>query len=250
MRIAVAGGTGRLGHHIVDVLTASGHDVVPMSRAVGVDVITGDGVEGALAGAEVLIDAATGPSPDRDEAAAFFRTSVANLGRAAEQAGVKRVVVVSIIGVDQLTTSYGAAKLDQEQAWLAGPIPVRIVRSDLFHEFVEPVMGWGRQGDTVFMTRSVRQPVAARAAADAVAAVAIAGEAAPLTEVAGPRPENVVDLAALVAARDGSLVRVEGVGPDDPDGKLYESGGILPGPDAVIAGPTFAEWLETEEGDR
>jgi hypothetical protein len=156
---------------------------------------------------------------------------------------VGRVVVVSIIGVDQLTTSYGAAKLDQEQAWLAGPIPVRIVRSDLFHEFVEPVMGWGRQGDTVFMTRSVRQPVAARAAADTVAAVATAADAPPLTEVAGPRPENVVDLAALVAARDGGTVRVEGVSPDDIDGKLYESGGILPGPDAVIAGPSFAEWL-------
>ena len=39
-KIAVAGATGRVGHHVVDVLRERGHDVVPMSRAQGVDVIT------------------------------------------------------------------------------------------------------------------------------------------------------------------------------------------------------------------
>ena len=40
-KIAVAGATGRLGHHVVDVLRAQGHDVVPISRSSEVDVITG-----------------------------------------------------------------------------------------------------------------------------------------------------------------------------------------------------------------
>ncbi|SDU82904.1 NAD(P)H-binding protein [Jiangella alkaliphila] len=246
MRIAVAGGTGRLGQHIVDVLKASGHDPVPLSRGTGVDVITGDGLAAALAGADVLVDAATGPSPDREQAAAFFRTSVANLRREAEQAGVRRVVVVSIIGVDRLTTGYGAAKFEQERAWQAGPIPVSVVRSDLFHEFVEPMMGWGRQGDVVHVARTVRRPVAARAAAETVARLATADEAPAMTEVAGPRVEKVVDLAALVAARNGSAVRIEGVSSPDADDVLYEAGAILPGPDAVLAGPSFADWLSGE----
>ena len=31
--------------------------------------------------------------------------------------------------------------------------------------------------------------------------------------------------------------------PDDPDSALYASGALLPGPDAILAGPTFEEWL-------
>jgi hypothetical protein len=39
-------------------------------------------------------------------------------------------------------------------------------------------------------------------------------------------------------------VRVEAVSdPDDPDRALYENGALLPGPDAILAGPTFGEWL-------
>ena len=62
-KIAVTGATGRVGRHVVDVLRARGHDVVPISRSGGVDVITGDGLAAALEGAEVIIDAASGPSP-------------------------------------------------------------------------------------------------------------------------------------------------------------------------------------------
>ena len=43
-KIAVAGATGRVGRHVVDVLEARGHDVVAMSRSTGVDVITGNGL--------------------------------------------------------------------------------------------------------------------------------------------------------------------------------------------------------------
>ena len=52
-KFAVAGATGRLGRHVMDVLTERGHQAVPMSRATGVDVITGEGLAEALAGVEV-----------------------------------------------------------------------------------------------------------------------------------------------------------------------------------------------------
>jgi nucleoside-diphosphate-sugar epimerase len=41
-KTAVAGDTGRVGRHIVDVLKAGGHDFVEMSRSSGVDVVTAD----------------------------------------------------------------------------------------------------------------------------------------------------------------------------------------------------------------
>ena len=53
-RIAVAGATGRVGRHVVDVLAERGHDVVRISRADGVDVITGEGLAEALAGVHIL----------------------------------------------------------------------------------------------------------------------------------------------------------------------------------------------------
>ena len=79
-KIAVAGATGRVGRHVVDVLGARGHDVVPMSRALGVDVITGEGLDAALAGVDCVIDAAaTGPSPEEQAATEFFITASHNL---------------------------------------------------------------------------------------------------------------------------------------------------------------------------
>ena len=46
-------------------------------------------------------------------------------------------------------------------------------------------------------------------------------------------------------------LRIEGVSnPDDPDGALYESGALLPGPDAILAGPTFEEWLRNQSDQK
>src|SRR5215213_1202747 len=101
MRIAVAGATGRAGRHAVDVLEAGGHDVVPISRSTGVDLITGEGLVEALAGVECVIDVASGPSPDREAATQFFTAAARNLHEAGERAGVRRMVVVSIIGCDR-----------------------------------------------------------------------------------------------------------------------------------------------------
>ena len=43
-----------------------------------------------------------------------------------------------------------------------------------------------------------------------------------------------------------ATVRVEAASdPDDPEQALYATGALLPGPDAVLAGPTFEEWLDS-----
>ena len=67
-KIAVTGATGRVGSHLVEILEQRGHDVVPIARSKGVDVVSGEGLDEALAGAETIIDTATGPSPDQEEA--------------------------------------------------------------------------------------------------------------------------------------------------------------------------------------
>src|SRR5712672_370058 len=113
-RIAVAGATGRVGRHVVDVLHEGGHDAVAISRSNGIDVITGDGLAAALQGVQVVIDTSTGPSAEQGPATEFFTTATRNLQEEGVKAGVQELVVVSIIGTDKNTGGYGAAKLAQE----------------------------------------------------------------------------------------------------------------------------------------
>jgi uncharacterized protein YbjT (DUF2867 family) len=253
-KIAVAGATGRVGRHVVDVLRAGGHDVVAMSRSSGVDVVTGEGLAKALAGVECVIDATSVPSPDQETATKFFTAAARNLQKAGERAGVRQIVVVSIIGIDRFTAGYMAAKIAHERAMRSGPIPIRILRAAQFHEFIAQLVEWGRRGEVSYVPKMRIQPVAARAVAQALADLATGPESAPapgssgarILEIAGPREENLVNLATLLVARRGDPVRIEGVSdPADPDRDLYEAGALLPGPDAILAGPTFEEWLDS-----
>jgi uncharacterized protein YbjT (DUF2867 family) len=249
-RIAVAGATGRVGHHVVDVLEEGGHDVVRMSRSTGVDVVTGDGLREALAGVDSIVDAAAWPTNEQKPATDFFLASSRNLQEEGERAGVKRIVVVSIIGADLATAGFIASKIPHEQAVQSGPIPVSILRAAQFHDFVPLFLEWARQGDVIYVPEMRTQLVAARTVAEALADLANGSApetpATTIPEIAGPREERLADVAKLVAARRGDPVRIEVVSdPDDPEQALFASGGLLPGPDAVLAGPTFEEWLDS-----
>jgi uncharacterized protein YbjT (DUF2867 family) len=250
--IAVAGATGRVGRHVVDVLRERGHDVVPIARSAGVDVITGDGLAAALAGVDVIVDAATGPSPEQEAATAFFTTAAHNLHEAGARAGARRLVAVSIIGTDRFTGGYGAAKLAHEEATLDGALPARVLRAAQFHEFVAQLVEWGTQGEVAFVGPMRTQLVAARSVAEALADLALADGpvlegAAAISEVAGPREESLVDVARLFVSRRGLALKIEEADISaEPDGDVYLSGALLPGPDAILAGPTFEEWLDAQ----
>jgi uncharacterized protein YbjT (DUF2867 family) len=249
-KIAVAGATGRVGRHVVDVLEEGGHEVVRMSRSTGVDVVTGEGLSEALVGVDSVVDAASWQTNEQGPATEFFLASSRNLQEEGQRAGVQRIVVVSIIGADRATAGFIASKVPHEQAMQSGPIPVSILRAAQFHEFVPLFLEWGRQGDVIYVPQMRTQLVAARTVAEALAELATgsapAPEAGTIPEIAGPREESLVEVAKLVAARRGDSVRIEAVSdPDDPEQALFASGALLPGPDAVLAGPTFEQWLDS-----
>jgi uncharacterized protein YbjT (DUF2867 family) len=247
--IAVAGATGRAGRHVVDILKGEGHNVVAISRSNGVDVVTGQGLADALVGVHSIVDVATGDSPDEAAATEFFTAAARNLQQTGARAGVERIVVVSIIGIDRFSGGYGVAKLVHEEAMLAGPVPAQILRAAQFHELVAQLTDWGRRGDVSYVPRMRTQLVSARAVAQELAELAsrqgLEPSNDPIPEIAGPRVESLVEMATLLAARQGDPVRIEGVtNPDDPDGELYEAGALLPGAHAKLAGPTFEAWLD------
>ena len=250
-KIAVTGATGRVGSQLVEILEQRGHDVVRIARSTGVDVVSGEGLDEALAGAETIIDTATGPSPDQGAATEFFTASARNLQRAAAAVGAKRIVVVSIIGIDKFAGGYNAAKVAQERTLLEGPLPVRIVRAAQFHEFVDQLVGWTIQDGVAYLPEMRTQLVAARVVAVALADAAEEPEIqnGRITEIAGPREERLADVAAaLFASRGDSFEIRESRGgplaePGDPDAAAYAEGAALPNPGAKLAGPSFEEWL-------
>jgi uncharacterized protein YbjT (DUF2867 family) len=250
-KIAVTGATGRVGSHLVEILEDRGHEVVRVARSEGVDVVSGEGLDEALAGVETIIDTATGPSPDQGEATKFFTASAHNLQRAGAAGGAERIVLVSIIGIDKFRGGYNAAKLEQERTLLEGPLPVRIVRAGQFHEFVDPLVGWTIQDGVAHIPEMRTQLVAARTVAEALADAAEEPEIenGRISEVAGPRAERLADAAAALFASRGDSIEIRETrggllaDPDGPDSAAYAEGAALPNPGATLAGPSFEEWL-------
>ena len=116
MKITIVGASGLIGTKLVELLTADGHDVVAASRNSGVDVLTGEGLDEALAGADVLVDVVNSPSFEDDPVMNFFTTSTTNQAAAAKKAGVGHYVALSIVGLDGLPDSgYLRAKVAQEK---------------------------------------------------------------------------------------------------------------------------------------
>ena len=123
MRMAVVGGSGLIGERQVDLLRAQGHDVIAASRATGVDAITGSGLNEALVGAEVVIDVTnTGPTEGQGPFEFFDRVS-RNLAAAELAAGVRHHIALSIVGVENLESSYFRAKVAQERVVRTSGIP-------------------------------------------------------------------------------------------------------------------------------
>ena len=250
-KIAVAGATGRVGRHVVDILEAQGHEVVAMSRSRGVDVITGEGLAEALAGVEAIVDAATGPSPEEQAATEFFTTAARNLQEAGERAGVERIVVVSIIGSDRFAGGYGAAKVAHEQA-LARRARSRRACCARRSSTSSSRSSWsGARGATsTYVPKMRTQLVAARTVAEALADLATASNGAapaaqPILEIAGPREESLVEMATLLAARRGDAARIEAASdPDDPDRACTSRAGCCPARTPSSPARRSRQWLD------
>src|SRR5262245_59452514 len=172
MKIAVFGGTGLIGSQVVERLKAAGHQAVPHSLSTGVDIVTGQGVDDAVADADVVVNLTNSPTFD-DASLDFFRTSMTSLLAATEKGGVGHFVVLSIVGVDQVPQlDYYRAKTLQEEILATGTIPYSIVRATQFMEFMGAVLSETADGETVRLPHTPIQPIAAADVAATVAEVA------------------------------------------------------------------------------
>ena len=247
-KIAVAGATGRVGRHTVDVLKERGHDVVPMSRSQGVDVITRDGLAAALANVDCVIDAVAGPSPEQQAATTFFTTAAANLHQAGQRAGVQphgrgvhhrgRPVYRRLRAREDLSRDGPPVRPDPGARAARRAVP-RVGRATggLGH----PGRGGLRTKDAHPARRGqgrCRGPHRPGHRTGTGRGIVHRGRR--------PAEESLVAMARLLAARRGYPLEIGGVSdPADPDRELNENGALLPGLGAILTGPTFAEWLDT-----
>ncbi|MER6779439.1 MULTISPECIES: NAD(P)H-binding protein [unclassified Streptomyces] len=242
MKITVIGGTGLIGSQLVSTLRAAGHEVVAASLSSGVDLLTGEGLDQALAGADTVVNVTN--SPTFDEASPdFFRTTMGNLLAAGERAGVGHQVILSIVGVDRVPQlDYYRAKTLQEDVLKQGPTPYSIVRATQFFEFMDAVLAWTADDHTV---RLPSTPVRPMAAADVVAALAEVTTGAPLNgtvDVAGPEVFALDELGRLtLSARHDPRTVVT----DEQAGMFaaVEGDVLTGGPDARPASASYGEWL-------
>jgi uncharacterized protein YbjT (DUF2867 family) len=254
MRILVIGGTGVVGRPTAAELVRRGHRVAVLTRGgrgapAGTESFTGDlttgaGLAAALEGADTVVDVANLQTMSKATAIRYFTDTTRRLGSMAHAAGVGHHVVLGIVSSDRVPFPYYAGKLAQEQTALAGPVPATVLRATQFHEFAEQALGAMRIGPLSLVPDMLIQPVAAAEVAAALADVIEAGPGVTRApDVAGPRRERLPDLARQVVRAGGAHRRVVGLRLPGKLGTALRGGGQLPGQDAVLRGPAFADWL-------
>ncbi|MBD2898420.1 NAD(P)H-binding protein [Spirillospora sp. NPDC046719] len=245
MRIAVAGATGNIGALTVAALQKAGHDVVRISRSLGVDLVTGDGLDAALAGVGAVVDATNATAADPAETVAFFTAATRNLLAAEERAGVGHHVLLSIAGVDRVEgNAHYAGKREQERLVAAGPVPWSIVPATQFHDFAAMLAGWTERDGVAAIPPLLVQPVAPADVADVLAEVAAGTPQGRCPDLAGPEPQDLVDMARRTHQARGRTVKLVPTWAG-PLGTDMAGNVLLPGEGARIAPTTFEEWLAT-----
>ena len=209
MKIVVTGGAGVVGSKVVEILAAQGHKVTAASQRTGVNVITGEGLDDALVGAEVVVDVVNSPTFDDATAMRFFETSSRNILTSAAATGVRHYVGLSIVGSERLSQNgYFRAKLVQEGLIKDGGVPFTIVRSTQFFEFLDAVVDSAADGETVRLSPARVQFVAAQDVASALADIAVRAPTNETVEVAGPDPFRLDEMTRLYLAARGDGRRV------------------------------------------
>src|SRR5262245_9976481 len=204
MKIVVLGGSGLIGSKLVNLLRQEGHDVVAASLASGVNTITGEGLEEALAGAQVVVDVTNSPSFEDKAVLDFFTTSGHNIVAAEVKAGVKHHVALSVVGTERLPESgYLRAKMAQEKLIKESPIPYTILHATQFFEFLGSIAKSGAVGETIHLPPALFQPIASDDVVAALADVAVSPPVNGMVEVAGPERVSMAGLVEIFLRKTG-----------------------------------------------
>jgi uncharacterized protein YbjT (DUF2867 family) len=250
MRIVVVGGSGLIGDKVMTALHDAGHSAVAASPAFGIDAFTGEGLDEAMAGADVVVDVSNAPAWEDGKVLQFFTTVTRNALQAGRRAGARHHVALSVLGSDRLPESgYMRAKVAQEELIRRAQVPFTIVHSTQFMEFLARIADAGTDGEVVRVPDTRVQPIAAVEVAGLVAGVATEPPAHGVVEIAGPEAVAFEDAISRVLAVRSERRRVVADADARYFGAVVRDGVLLPGPDARIATVRLADWLASRGGN-
>jgi uncharacterized protein YbjT (DUF2867 family) len=251
MKIVVIGGTGLIGGKVVERLRQRGHEAVAASPASGVNTLTGEGLDQAMAGTDVVVDVANSPSFEDQAVMDFFLASGRNLMAAEKKAGVKHHLALSVVGTERLTDSgYMRAKLAQEDLIRVSGLPYTIVHSTQFFEFLGGIVKAASDGKAVHVSPALMQPIAADDVADAVADYALGKPVGGIVEIAGPDQFSMSALVEryLALTHDTHEVFTDVTAPYF--GAVLQEESLLPSPGARLGSIDFRTWFERSQPAR
>lgn len=244
MKIVIIGGTGLIGRQLLDRLRRQGHEVLAASPSRGIDALTGQGLDAALAGAQVVVDVSNSPSFEDRAVMAFFETSTRRLLAAEAAAGVAHHVALSVVGTQRLPDSgYFRAKLAQENLIRQSRQPYSIVQATQFFEFLGAIAQGGLQGDSLRLSTALFQPIASEDVVAALQEVALGTPLNGTLEIAGPEPITLADAVSQHLAASGDPRRVIGDAGAGYFGARIDDRSLTPGQAARLGTTRLADWL-------
>lgn len=203
--ILVTGGTGTLGRHVVSRLRAAGRDVRVLSRRghdsePGVifltgDLLTGEGIDDAVAGVETIV-----------HCAGTFKDDVKmteTLVSAASRAGHPHVIFISVVGTDRipvvgfgrLAFLYFRNKQDAERVIAQSGLPWTTLRATQFYDlFLKTARGLTKLPLAPVPAGFRFQPVDVEEVAARLVELSLGEPAGYVADLGGPHEYRLVDL--------------------------------------------------------
>jgi uncharacterized protein YbjT (DUF2867 family) len=251
--ILVTGGTGTLGRQVVPRLRGAGRQVRVLSRArhenngiefVTGDLATGEGIDAAVEGAEVIVHLAGSSKGDEVKAE--------SLVQAASKAGVRHLVYISVVGADRVPVvsgvdramfGYFASKLGAERVVAESGVPWTTLRATQFYDLSFRTASQMARLPVIPVPSGVRfQPVDAAEVAERLAQLALGTPAGLVPDMAGPR---VYEMRELVRSYLRALGKHRSILPVRLPGKAaraFRDGANL-APDRAVGRRTWEEFL-------
>jgi uncharacterized protein YbjT (DUF2867 family) len=245
MKIVVIGGTGLIGSQVVEKLKAHGHDAVPAAPQTGVDTLTGEGLDEALAGADVLVDVSNSPSFADDDVMSFFVTSTTNLLEAEKKAGMKHHVALSVVGTGTLPDSgYLRAKAAQEELIKDSGVPYSLVHATQFFEFTKAIADASMVDGRLHLAPVHYQPIASEDVSSLVARTAAGQPLNATVETGGPERVRMDEFIPAALAASGDVREVVVDEHARYFGTELADDSLVPGPDAELGALSYEAWAK------
>jgi uncharacterized protein YbjT (DUF2867 family) len=254
MRALVTGGTGTLGRLVVSRLQDAGCDVRVLSRHrredggdiefVTGDLASGEGVQAAVQGAEIIVHCAGTMKGDQDKAR--------RLVQAASRAGTQHLVYISVVGADRIPITSGidramfgyfGSKLVAERIVADSGLPWTTLRATQFHESMLLLVQRMAKLPVIAVPAGWRfQPIDAREVSDRLVELALDTPSGPVPDIAGPHVYELAELVRIYLHARGKHRLILPVWTPGKAARVFRSGANL-APDRAVGGRTWEDFL-------